>query len=424
MNTVHSGSLNSGHYVSFVCPKADGEWFKFNDQIVTKCLATDAIEENYGDGSRSVSAYILVYIKNSCITNILRDVSVDDIDGRELIDVEMAKEIEELANKHKSYEIYVFTPDRLRENTDLKRGQYLFNPNHALQLCIEKESTLSVLYDLLVAQLDVNEDHTLGIWLLNMKKKSIRSCDAQLHLNKPLQKLLNKDYGHFYVEMIPLAQLTQFETSRHVLVFIKEYVSNEQPLTFYKHQYFMLTDTLADLRAYIKNELVTSIESTQKIAIFTENGCDEANDYSCREWHRGESLSKIAKKFNDTYSAMVVFEIVDRGHASTYGQLFDAKNPPKTTKSPADDEIANGIHVVVKDTTDIQYVDCKFHPTDSLLTVVQKLKGIMVSVSVNICLIKSECLLIHLSILYRIGRTVQLNKFSYRISIVCIMTLL
>ena len=69
---VHSGDNSSGHYVSFINPGLDGQWFKFDDDVVARVAASDAIDRNFGgtqddDGSMyNTSAYMLVYIREDC----------------------------------------------------------------------------------------------------------------------------------------------------------------------------------------------------------------------------------------------------------------------------------------------------------------------------------------------------------------------
>jgi ubiquitin carboxyl-terminal hydrolase 7 len=89
---VHSGDLNAGHYYAFLKPKKNGDFYKFDDDRVTKCLKKEALEENYGGdyGSlangaqrnpytrtwstkRSMNAYMLVYIRESRLDSILSD---------------------------------------------------------------------------------------------------------------------------------------------------------------------------------------------------------------------------------------------------------------------------------------------------------------------------------------------------------------
>ncbi|CAF0790082.1 unnamed protein product [Adineta ricciae] len=82
---VHSGDNSSGHYVSFINPALDGQWFKFDDDVVARVAASDAMERNFGgtqddDGSMyNTSAYMLVYIREDCQKDVLCDVNQEDI---------------------------------------------------------------------------------------------------------------------------------------------------------------------------------------------------------------------------------------------------------------------------------------------------------------------------------------------------------
>lgn len=87
---VHSGDLNAGHYYAFLKPTKEGDFFKFDDDRVTKATKREALEENFGgeainsngvstrnpytrtwSNKRSMSAYMLVYIRESRLDKIL-----------------------------------------------------------------------------------------------------------------------------------------------------------------------------------------------------------------------------------------------------------------------------------------------------------------------------------------------------------------
>lgn len=90
---VHSGDLNAGHYYAFLRPQKDGPFYKFDDDRVTKATMREALEENFGGDydklpngqivtgrnpythrtttKRSMSAYMLVYIRESRLDEIL-----------------------------------------------------------------------------------------------------------------------------------------------------------------------------------------------------------------------------------------------------------------------------------------------------------------------------------------------------------------
>ena len=89
---VHSGDFNAGHYYAFLRPQKDGFFYKFDDDRVTRATLKEAMEENFGGDyanlangnvgirnpytrtlstKRSMSAYMLVYIRQSRVDEIL-----------------------------------------------------------------------------------------------------------------------------------------------------------------------------------------------------------------------------------------------------------------------------------------------------------------------------------------------------------------
>jgi len=45
---VHSGGPNGGHYFAFVRPLTSEQWYRFDDERVTKAKEKDAIEQQFG----------------------------------------------------------------------------------------------------------------------------------------------------------------------------------------------------------------------------------------------------------------------------------------------------------------------------------------------------------------------------------------
>jgi ubiquitin carboxyl-terminal hydrolase 7 len=82
---VHSGDNYGGHYVVYLNPDGAGKWLKFDDDVVSRCSKKEAVDYNYGgneDGGiiRScTSAYMLVYIRDSHLEEILQEVKPEDI---------------------------------------------------------------------------------------------------------------------------------------------------------------------------------------------------------------------------------------------------------------------------------------------------------------------------------------------------------
>ncbi|CZT50859.1 related to human ubiquitin-specific protease [Rhynchosporium secalis] len=92
---VHHGDLNTGHYYAFIKPTKDGWFYKYDDDRVTKATLREVLEDNFGgeyiqpNGQvmkvrskpvlRQNSAYMLVYIRQSRVDNVLLPVTEEDI---------------------------------------------------------------------------------------------------------------------------------------------------------------------------------------------------------------------------------------------------------------------------------------------------------------------------------------------------------
>lgn len=97
---VHSGDLNAGHYYAFIKPHKNGKFYKFDDDRVTPATTKEALDENFGGdfamqpngiGARRnpytrtiskqkfMSAYMLVYIRESRMDEVMQTVQEEDV---------------------------------------------------------------------------------------------------------------------------------------------------------------------------------------------------------------------------------------------------------------------------------------------------------------------------------------------------------
>lgn len=113
---VHSGDVHGGHYSAFIKPEKDGRWFKFDDDKVTPVAKKDVYEENFGGEvphlrpgmkptKRYINAYMLVYIRESKMDEILAPVTEEDIPehlGRRILEekAQAEKERKEREEQH------------------------------------------------------------------------------------------------------------------------------------------------------------------------------------------------------------------------------------------------------------------------------------------------------------------------------------
>lgn len=93
---VHDGSINYGHYFTYLKDHDKDRWIKFNDNRVSIVTMEEVFEKNYGGDQESViinslgeiqvlqkeqerSAYILVYIENAKKDDIFKKVQQEDV---------------------------------------------------------------------------------------------------------------------------------------------------------------------------------------------------------------------------------------------------------------------------------------------------------------------------------------------------------
>lgn len=84
---VYMGNGSAGHYVVYSNPACDGQWIRFDDSSVRQATLQEATEDNFGKGNgttssfwdKSTLAYMLVYIQQSRMGEILKEITLDDI---------------------------------------------------------------------------------------------------------------------------------------------------------------------------------------------------------------------------------------------------------------------------------------------------------------------------------------------------------
>ncbi|XP_077226132.1 ubiquitin C-terminal hydrolase 12-like isoform X3 [Tasmannia lanceolata] len=132
---VHSGGVHGGHYYAFIRPTLSDQWFKFDDERVTKEDMKRALEEQYGGEeelpqtnpgfnntpfkfTKYSNAYMLVYIRESDKEKII--CNVDEKDIAEHLRERLKKEQEEKEHKKKEKaEAHLYTIIKVARNEDL-----------------------------------------------------------------------------------------------------------------------------------------------------------------------------------------------------------------------------------------------------------------------------------------------------------------
>ncbi|XP_054795340.1 ubiquitin C-terminal hydrolase 12-like isoform X1 [Prosopis cineraria] len=132
---VHSGGVHGGHYYAFIRPTLSDQWYKFDDERVTKEDTKRALEEQYGGEeelpqanpgfnntpfkfTKYSNAYMLVYIRESDKDKII--CNVDEKDIAEHLRERLKKEQEEKEHKKKEKaEAHLYTIIKVARDEDL-----------------------------------------------------------------------------------------------------------------------------------------------------------------------------------------------------------------------------------------------------------------------------------------------------------------
>ncbi|XP_020087505.1 ubiquitin carboxyl-terminal hydrolase 12-like isoform X1 [Ananas comosus] len=132
---VHSGGVHGGHYYAFIRPTLSDQWFKFDDERVTKEDVKRALEEQYGGEeelppanpgvnntpfkfTKYSNAYMLVYIRESDKEKIICNVDEKDIAEHLRIRLKKEQEEKELKKKEKA-EAHLYTIIKVARDEDL-----------------------------------------------------------------------------------------------------------------------------------------------------------------------------------------------------------------------------------------------------------------------------------------------------------------
>ncbi|KAI9828435.1 MAG: hypothetical protein M1832_002863 [Thelocarpon impressellum] len=151
---VHSGDFNAGHYYAFLKPTKDGHFYKFDDDRVTRATLKEAIEDNFGgeygaangaagmrnpytrtlSTKRSMSAYMLVYIRQSRLDSVLLDLAPEDTPShlqRKLDEERETRRLQRQAREeeHLYLSVGVITDDIFRQYQGLDLADWEAEPD-------------------------------------------------------------------------------------------------------------------------------------------------------------------------------------------------------------------------------------------------------------------------------------------------------
>ncbi|KAF9182032.1 hypothetical protein BGZ51_005004 [Haplosporangium sp. Z 767] len=255
---VHSGDLHGGHYFALLKPERDGKWYRFDDDRVTQATMKEVLDENYGGGEpmenlgnmtlamrqisrhkRFTNAYMLVYVRDNSMDEILKPLTADDIP--EHLQRRLDDERQALENKRKERdESLLYFNARLISDDDFKAhdGFDLFNPYSTAGkiLKVRRQDTFATFKGSVADLYGVPEDQ-VRIWTLVKRQNDTVRTELPVldtELNTTMEHIKEK-YGtrtqpdlKCYVELMdkpsgpPNAKAAQ-NANDNIMIFIKYY---------------------------------------------------------------------------------------------------------------------------------------------------------------------------------------------------------
>ena len=221
---VHSGDLNAGHYYAFLKPQKNGHFYKFDDDRVTRATLKEALDENYGGDftsqvngltaqrnpytrtwskQRFMSAYMLVYIRESKLDNVLEPVEPEDVPSH--LETKINEERAELERRRKEREeahLYMQVVVGTDKNFEQHQGFDIFpglnqpvppeSPSLPRVHRLLKATQLSTFNEMIAEELGVDKDLVRPWGLVGRQNNTIRPDTPLVWENVTLEEAAHK----------------------------------------------------------------------------------------------------------------------------------------------------------------------------------------------------------------------------------------
>lgn len=289
---VHSGDFNAGHYYAYLKPEKDGDWYKFDDDRVTRATKKEVVDENFGGEyahsngpknprtaaiKRSMSAYMLVYLRQSRIDRILPALAETDtpMHLKQRFDRERAEKEQRRKEKEEQH-LYLFV--RLIDNVNFKSHEGFdlapwdekdgISGASPRTYKVLKADTFARLVEHIAADLKVPAD-SVRLWsMVNRQNKTVRPDQPILEGDITVEEASIK-YGskgsefRLWIENMPTGPeintrpwtVPPTTAGTHFLIFLKLFDIDNQTLKGITHAYVKKNEKVGDLGSVIINEM-------------------------------------------------------------------------------------------------------------------------------------------------------------------------
>lgn len=304
---VHSGDNHGGHYVVYINTNADGKWCKFDDDVVSSCSKTEAIEQNYGGADDEIvhakncsNAYMLVYIRVSELPRVLQEITEDDIPS-DLVDrLNEEKRMEQVRRKDRAEAgLYVAIHVILEEYFEGNQGTEIFDLEKVTvrPFKMKKTQTVGELVQTLAQTFGVQENR-FRIWPLAQRSQSQRFAYFGIaeEYNRTLSSVIElQGPWVIYLELAsPMLSgpLPLFERKRDILLFFKYYDPNNKRLHYLNCGQYALSTRISELVPQVNS--IIGFDPNTELTVYEEFGNSPMQRFS----NQAETLDRALNLTN------------------------------------------------------------------------------------------------------------------------------
>ncbi|CAB4475297.1 unnamed protein product [Rhizophagus irregularis] len=273
---VHCGDSHEGHYFALLKPEKDGKWFKFHDDRITRVVDKEVLEDNYGDEypnsniikvrstkihKRFTNAYMLVYIRESHVDEILSPVVPEDIPEHLCMAIEEQKR-KEMEERHLYLTVKIVTTEKFKvhQGFDLANfddRQYPLSEVYVYKIL--KSDTYRSFKDFASRNFNIPPERVRFWVFVNRQNRTVR-LDApipELYINTSMEQICanmttRRNGMELYMEVAdkPIKRKKWFPTvpkASRIIVFLKYFDPDKQTLEGLGHLYIQKFGKVGDI---------------------------------------------------------------------------------------------------------------------------------------------------------------------------------
>ncbi|GBC24696.2 cysteine proteinase [Rhizophagus irregularis DAOM 181602=DAOM 197198] len=296
---VHSGDSHEGHYFALFKPEKDGKWFKFDDDHVIPVIDKEVFEDNYGgeypnantitirsarNHERFTNAYMLVYIRESNVDEILSPVVSEDIPEHLQKRLEQERAIEdqrrkEMEERHLYLIVKVVTAEKFKVHQGFDLANFddrQYPLSEVLTFKILKADTYGSFKEHVSRSFNIPTKQVRFWVFVNRQNRTVR-LDAPIsdsltnismeEIHAKMTSRQNEMKLYMEVAEIPLSGLTWFPTNHIMvlLVFIKYFDPDKQAFEGLGHLYVQKFGKVGDITRFLREKKNFSPDTPLKI---------------------------------------------------------------------------------------------------------------------------------------------------------------